>query len=128
MFENMQIMKMAESMARHAAQRQTVVSQNMANANTPGYKAQDVAPFSETYTEGADSPMRATRAGHIGADHMVTSSVMTRSDPGTMSPNGNSVSVETEMVKAVEVKRQHDQALAIYKSTLNILRTSVSRS
>jgi flagellar basal-body rod protein FlgB len=44
-----------------------------------------------------------------------------------MSPNGNSVSLETEMVKAVEVKRQHDQALAIYKSSMNVLRASIGR-
>jgi flagellar basal-body rod protein FlgB len=30
------------------------------------------------------------------------------------------------MVKAVEVKRQHDRALAIYKHSLTVLRSAVS--
>ncbi|WP_406735673.1 FlgB family protein [Thioclava sp. GXIMD4215] len=128
MFEKIDVMNMAESMARHAAQRQSAVSRNMANADTPGYKAQDVTPFAEAYQEEVAMPMKATRAGHIGADNLVTSEVTTRSDPGTASPNGNTVSLEDEMVKAVETKRQHDLALTIYKSTLNILRTSVARS
>ena len=42
-------------------------------------------------------------------------------------PNGNGVSLEEEMLKSVEVKRQHDRALAIYKSSMNILRTSLGR-
>ena len=32
------------------------------------------------------------------------------------------------MLKAVDVMRQHDRALAIYKSSLNILRTSLGRA
>ncbi|MER5170792.1 FlgB family protein [Thioclava sp. GXIMD2076] len=128
MFEKIDVMNMAESMARHAAQRQSAVSRNMANADTPDYKAQDVTPFAETYQEEVAMPMKATRSGHIGADNLVTSQTVTRSDSGTASPNGNTVSLEDEMVKAVETKRQHDLALTIYKSTLNILRTSVARS
>ena len=46
---------------------------------------------------------------------------------GTMSPNGNSVSLEGEMVKAADVKREHDLALAIYGKSLAILRASLGR-
>ena len=45
MFENLQIFRMAHAMAAHAGARQTVVARNMANADTPGYTAQDIAPF-----------------------------------------------------------------------------------
>ena len=40
---------------------------------------------------------------------------------------GPTVSIEEEMLKAVEVTRQHDRALAIYKSSLSILRSSLGR-
>ena len=43
-------------------------------------------------------------------------------------PNGNSVSLETEMLRAVDVQRQHSLALAIYRSGLSVLRTAISRS
>ena len=43
------------------------------------------------------------------------------------SPNGNSVSVEEEMLAAVEVQREHSQALAIYRHAMGIIRTSLGR-
>ncbi len=46
---------------------------------------------------------------------------------GERDPNGNSVSLETEMLNAVSAKRQHDRALAIYKSSLTVLRASLGR-
>lgn len=121
-------MNLAQSMGRHAALRQTTVARNMAHADTPGFKARDVVPFAQSYADQTGMALKATRAGHIGASGGVRADVITRSDPGTASPNGNTVSLETEMVKAVEVKRQHDLSLAIYKSAMNILRTSASRS
>jgi flagellar basal-body rod protein FlgB len=47
--------------------------------------------------------------------------------PGAASPNGNSVSLEAEMVKAVDVKQQHDMALSIYRSVSEIIRASLGR-
>ena len=43
------------------------------------------------------------------------------------SPNGNTVSLEAEMLKSIEAKREHDRALAIYKSALSVLRISLGR-
>ena len=43
-------------------------------------------------------------------------------------PNGNSVAIEDEILRSVDAKRQHDRALAIYRSSLNILRTSIGRA
>ena len=51
-----------------------------------------------------------------------------RDDRSLSEPNGNSVSLETEMVDAVAAKRQSDRALAIYRSGLTILRASIGRS
>lgn len=127
MFEKLEIMQMAQAMASHAALRQNAVSQNIANADTPGYAARDVASFADTYAAADGASLGATRAGHIGARDRFSASIVERPQPGTRSPNGNSVSLEAEMVKGVEVKRQHDLALAIYKSSMGVLRTSLGR-
>lgn len=128
MFENLAILQIAQDMASHAALRQNAVSQNIANADTPGYAARDVEPFAETYAAASSgSALRATRAQHLHAGGIANAEISLRNETGTMSPNGNSVSLEDEMVKAVEVKRQHDLALAIYKTSLGVLRTSLGR-
>lgn len=128
MFENMEIFRMAHALARHAGARQAVVSQNMANADTPGYAARDIAAFAQVYApDGGGQSLRATRAGHmLGADARLDFAVA--KDPDAVAdPNGNSVTLETEMLRAVDVKRQHDRALAIYKSSLTVLRTAIGR-
>ncbi|WP_206019301.1 FlgB family protein [Roseovarius spongiae] len=128
MFEKLEIFRMAQAMAAHAGARQAVVARNMANADTPGYAARDIAPFAEAY-QGQDRRFaaRATRAAHLtGAPGGGGFETVRR--PGGMSdPNGNSVSLEAEMLNAVEVKRQHDRAIAIYKSGLTILRAAAGR-
>lgn len=129
MFEKLTIFAKANDLALHAAARQSVIAQNVANADTPGYRARDIPSFAEAYQPDPNSQMRATRSGHFGAG--LTETVGGEADPvyraGAMSPNGNSVSIETEMMMAAEAKRDHDMALAVYKSTLGIVRSSLGR-
>ncbi|MCH5375497.1 MAG: FlgB family protein [Planctomycetes bacterium] len=129
MFSNLNVFKMANAMATHAGQRQAVIAKNIANADTPGYKAQDISPFATMYQSREDDQgMRASRAGHLNGSRGAGAAEASPRRDQAADPNGNSVSVEQEMLKAVEVKQQHDRALAIYKSSLNILRTSLGRA
>ena len=81
-----------------------------------------------TLSPGKSRPdaLFATRPGHIRAEAVAAEAVV-RPVPGAASPNGNSVSLETEMVKAVDVKQQHDMALSIYRSVSEIIRASLGR-
>ena len=126
MYESLDIFRTAAAMARYAGARQAVVAENIANADTPGYRARSLGPFSETYDPNADSALRATRPGHMQAEGSASSARPTLSDEEA-SPNGNSVSLETEMLNGVEVAREFNQALAIYKHALGIIRTSLGR-
>lgn len=127
MFEKLEITAMAQAMASHAGARLGAISQNMANADTPGYKARDVADFATVWDAGqAGGGMRATRKGHLGsAEQTLTPEIIV--SHGASAPNGNSVSLETEMVKSVEVRQQHDMALAIYRNTTDIIRASLGK-
>jgi len=127
MFEKLEITAMAQAMASHAGARLGAISQNMANADTPGYKSRDVADFSTVWNAGQDGGgMRTTRTGHLGSDARSKTPEIIASN-GASAPNGNSVSLETEMVKSVAVRQQHDMALAIYRNTSDIIRASLGR-
>lgn len=124
---------MAHGMATHAGRLQVVAAQNMANADTPGFQAKDLTPFKDTLqTEKAGTTQRATRSAHlngIAPDSSIVGQASVILDEKAQSdPNGNSVAIEDEILRAVDAKRQHDRALAIYRSSLNILRTSIGRS
>ena len=128
MFDRPEIMRLAQDMASHASQRQEQIAQNVANADTPGYRARDLVGFAEYYSNfAASSDMRATRSGHstepaFGVQNPTVLDM--RTEP---SPNGNSVSLETEMIKQAETRHDHDMALAVYKNSLDLLRTVIGR-
>ncbi|KUF09607.1 FlgB family protein [Pseudoponticoccus marisrubri] len=125
MFENLDVFRTAMTMARHAGLQQAYSAQNMANADTPGYRAREMPAF-RLAGDTLDTAQKATRAGHL---HGTTRTIFEARDRDTPAdPNGNTVSLEQEMLAAVGAKRQHDRALAIYRSNLTILRTSLGRS
>jgi flagellar basal-body rod protein FlgB len=127
MFERIEMMRMARAMGHHVAQRQVVVARNIANADTPGYRAQDLAPFEDSYRRGVETPaLRASNPRHIPYEGQLRPTALT-TDEAQASPNGNTVSLETEMVRAAEVKRQHDLSIGIYRSALTLMRASLGR-
>lgn len=129
MFQSLEIFKMSSAMASHAGRRQALVAENMANVDTPGYRAKRLPSFAElTATPGQHPPLQASRSTHLygaGVEHAQPRVYLDRSDP---SPDGNTVTVESEMLQSVNVKREHDRALAIYKSAMKILQTTLSRT
>jgi len=127
MFDNIEMMRMARAMGQNAAQRQTLVARNVANADTPGYKAQDLEPFEEGYRRAGFATMRTTDPRHMATPEWSPAAMRAFSKTSGTSPNGNSVSLEDEMVKAAELKRDHDLSLGIYRSALNLMRTSIGR-
>lgn len=129
MFNNLTVFKAAYAMAVHAGQRQAVVSQNVANADTPQYVARDIPDFQDVYApqETGVHLQRATRSGHLNGANGLQSANLIYEDRSFASPDGNSVSLETEMLRAVDAKRQHDRSLAIYRHGLTVLRASLGR-
>jgi flagellar basal-body rod protein FlgB len=128
MFENLQVFQIAHMMARHAGSRHAVISRNMANADTPGYKAQDIADFkSHVSRNNAEFHLRASRRSHLNQNSPVVVPESFERPGSIADPNGNSVSIESEMMHAVNAKRQHDRALAIYRSSMTILRSAIGR-
>lgn len=128
MFEKIEMMRMAHAMGQHVAQRQTVVARNIANADTPGFRAQDLPSFEDSYRsrEGV-ADLRVTGPRHMAQPQWSPAGPRPLESAGEVSPNGNSVSLESEMLKAAELRRDHDLTLGIYQSALNLMRTSIGR-
>ncbi len=121
---DLRITSMAHDLMAHAQARQEVVARNMANADTPGYRAADLPSFAETLETGAG--LKATRAGHIGWEPGRRDAEPVER-AAEASPNGNTVSLETEMMKAAEIRQSHDMALSIYTTVSQIRSTALGR-
>ena len=128
MFASLEIFEMAHAMAVHAGHRQALVAENVANADTPGFRARDLPTFSDMYnTSNKPAGLKSSREGHLFGGEDTFSARPIEADAAAAS-NGNTVTIEDQMLQAVDVKRQHDRALAIYRSALTVLQTSISRN
>lgn len=124
MLENLTIFQTARALAEHASAGQVTTARNVANADTPGYRAQTLRSFADTYNQTDSFLMRGARAGHMhGSDAVYNPQIVTDAAPDT--PNGNSVALDREMMRAAQYRQQHDLALTVYKSALNTLRASI---
>ena len=126
MLETLSVTRMAEALAAHAGARLGLIARNVAQADTPGYKAVDLAGFAETYQGSGADAMRATRPGHSNSAGQMMAPVV-QTDGGEKSPDGNTVSLAHEMVRSVAVRKQHDMALAVYRNAADIVRASLGR-
>ncbi len=112
MFDQFDILAKASLMARHAAERQKLIAGNVANANTPGFKAEDLKPFNEVLAS-----IDAANTDQFEPERVYR--------PGGSDPNGNTVSIENEMMASAEASSQHDTALLIYRKSMDLLRMSL---
>lgn len=127
MFEQIELMTMARAMTDHAARRQVVVARNIAKADTPGFKARDLAAFEDSYRRESVPDLRTTRPGHVALPDWSPATWHASVSDTEASPNGNAVSIEEELVKAAETRREHELSLGIYRSALDLMRTSIGR-
>lgn len=126
MFEKLELTRMAQALAAHSGARMSVIAQNVANADTPGYRAQDLRSFNAVYNE-TGLGLRVTRPEHL-AGTAPDWTVLPETVPGRAAPNGNTVSLEGEMVKSVEARQSHEMALSIYRATSDVVRASLGRA
>lgn len=84
--------------------RQSLVAQNIANVNTPGYKATDTLPFARVM-ETAGLDMSGANPLHMRPGPSETMAAATRRIDGQETTHsGNTVSPEEEMIKASEIR------------------------
>lgn len=104
------------------AQRQSVISQNIANANSPGYQAKDVESFEEAMRKSV--PMAVTNPDHFSpaGDGVVQAR---DNDPyqAEVLVSGNDVSLEQEFLKSYDVMRSYSMNTQILKTFNNMLQT-----
>ena len=110
--------------------RQKVLAQNVANADTPGFKPMDLkAPvFGPTGApQNGALPVERTAGGHMtlatgrsGEDEVGARRFET-------TPSGNAVSLEEEMLKASQNQSDFQLAASLYQKSLQMLRVAAGK-
>jgi flagellar basal-body rod protein FlgB len=135
MLSGIDLFQVAGDRMRYLTERQTLIARNIANADTPGYKAQDLTPFapasgrSGTTTPGVlPVALVQTNPVHLQLDADAVASqqpVATQADYGGEKPSGNTVSVEEQMIKSADVSNAFAMATAVYTKSISIMKTAL---
>ncbi|WP_160000535.1 flagellar basal body protein [Roseomonas sp. 18066] len=109
-------------------QRQRVLAQNIANANSPGYQPQDLAPFAQALERagGGGTAMARTDERHLAT----TADPRARKDRNNAErkPDGNAVSLDQQALKVAETDQAHSLALGLHRSWVGLFRSALGRN
>lgn len=114
--------------------RQTLLAENIANAETPNFRGRDLKKFSfEDHLEGSGVRSIATVQTH--SNHIASSGVegglggfTIRSTEGyEITPEGNSVVLEDEMMKVTGNQLEFQAATMLYTRSIKMIRTAMGR-
>jgi len=100
------------------SQRMEVLSRNIANADTPHYKAQDI-DFRQVLKDTQDTAMRTTDTAHYPVGEIDNGTGLKYRTPFNVSFDGNTVELPVEQAK-------YGQYAADYQTTLSILENRIS--
>jgi len=115
-------------------ERQRVLAENVANADTPWFRPQDLKPleFGRDARTAGQATGRITLAGtdpaHItaagGAGAFATERPMNKYD---VRPAGNAVNLEDEMMKVAGNQMDYQAAISLYSRSMGLFRTAMGK-
>jgi flagellar basal-body rod protein FlgB len=119
--------------------RQSVLAENVSNADTPRYRGKDLkAPDFSSLVGATASPtatlapveVAVTTPGHIAGRDLFGSDGF--SDTGKkgdyeVRPNGNAVNLETEMVKSSDNQIDYQAVSSLYQKNLDMIKEAIGK-
>lgn len=113
-------------------QRQSIISQNVANSDTPGYRPKDLKEydFSSMLNTGDDVVdkvrVATTDEQHLpnAQDHFDPKSRKQR-DPYEVAPAGNSVIIEEQLMKSGKNMMDYNLMLNVYQKQIGMMKTAL---
>jgi flagellar basal-body rod protein FlgB len=132
-FADLPLVGMLKTRMRWLETRQKLLSENIANSETPGYRQRDLRAlsFGELVaggdTTGAIGQMR-TSPMHIAFSGLDDDRFGARRERTfETTPDGNSVVLEDEMMKVAETQQDYQLATMLYGKSLSLLKMAVRR-
>jgi flagellar basal-body rod protein FlgB len=117
-----QLFDLASRQADWLSVRQEVVAGNIANANTPKYRAKDVTPFDAALdSASANSGMARTNPAHFSGNEFSSTGNVNVEEASLnqevgVQESGNTVGLEDELSKTGEIQRQYGLNTALVSS------------
>lgn len=126
------LMSMLKQRMTWLNQRQDVLSQNVANADTPKFVARDLKPLDFDQMLGGPGPsgtsMMTTNVRHIALSTSRSGKFEDHETPDQeFNPNGNAVALEVQMIKVSDTQAQFQAAANLYAKAMTMMKTAIGR-
>ena len=112
-------------------ERQRLLSENVANADTPSFRPRDLAPLDlgrNAPAVGSYLTLTRTASGHMGSSQAApvrfTAASQTKNESR---PTGNAVNLEDEMIKVAANQMDYQAATSLYTRSLGLLKTAMGK-
>jgi flagellar basal-body rod protein FlgB len=120
---------------RHLSDRQRVIAQNIANSETPGFKAREVpAPNFSSLVSAQDAGKPAVTRPRIqlsngmsalGARQPMNGSITIDSDVSETKPDGNNVVLEDQLLKMGQIQADFATMTSLYRKQIGLLKSAI---
>ena len=128
---NIPIFAMLRTRMQWYQERQRVLAENVANADTPNFRPRDLSPPQF----GGPAPVAApglaltrTSSAHLsGSTGSATQFESHQRGGQEIRPTGNAVSLEDEMLKVAANQMDYQAATAVYSRSLGLIKTAIGR-
>ena len=125
------LFSMLKTRMRWLEERQKLLAENVANANTPNYRARDLKQLDfRTELEAsltASRGLSVTQPGHIGGATGTRGFDQNPAGGFETSPSQNSVVLEDEMMKVAQNQMDYQAATSLYTRSLGLLKTAMGK-
>lgn len=133
--DNISLFQAMNAKMNYLSQREKIISQNVANADTANYNAQDLAKvdFSKMLSNISKNKMNVS-LDTTNPNHLMPSGspanpkVVDNKKPYEVNPSGNGVDLEEQMLKSNDVQLNYSLMVNLYKGQMDMIRTSLGKN
>lgn len=133
--QNIGLFQAMNAKMNYLAQRQTVISQNIANADTPGYQPKDLekVDFGKFLTKlikekNFSVSMVTTDEGHLPpSSNEASMREQAQKRTYEVAPSGNAVILEEQLMKSNDVQLNYNMMVNLYRSNVDMIRTALGK-
>lgn len=124
---------MLKSKMRWHQGRQRIIAENVANADTPDYRSRDLKQptFAQLLqpARGGGVGVLRTNVAHMTGPKLSNDPAYgnLKNTDWEVTPEGNGVVIEEQMMKAAENQMDYQLATTLYSKSLGLLRTALGR-
>lgn len=127
------LLQMLKGRLGYLSDRQSLVAQNVANVDTPGFKPSDLTPFAYKVGQAQNTAGAPTRTQAMHLPGTISSAggasgarVKAKADSET-TMDGNSVVLEEQMMKMADARTNYDAAIGFYQRSMGLLKMAARK-